>query len=37
LLRDIPTRWDSIYFMIRRLRQMRPVSQYYYLTLASTN
>jgi len=37
LLRDVPTRWDSVYFMIRRLREMRPVSQYYYLTLASTN
>jgi hypothetical protein len=26
LLRDVKTRWDSIYFMIKRLREMRPVS-----------
>jgi hypothetical protein len=26
LLRDVKTRWDSIFFMIRRLRVMRPVS-----------
>ena len=26
LLRDVKTRWDSIFFMIRRLRIMRPVS-----------
>lgn len=25
LLRDVKTRWDSIYYMIRRLRIMRPV------------
>lgn len=25
LLRDVKTRWDSIYYMIRRLRLMRPV------------
>jgi hypothetical protein len=25
LLHDIKTRWDSIYFMIKRLREMRPV------------
>jgi hypothetical protein len=25
LLRDVQTRWDSVYFMIRRIRQMRPV------------
>jgi len=36
LLRDVRTRWDSVYFMIRRLRQMRPVSLYY-LMLAATN
>jgi hypothetical protein len=27
LLRDVKTRWDSVYFMIRRLRVMRPVSR----------
>jgi hypothetical protein len=27
LLRDVKTRWDSIYFMIKRLREMRPVSR----------
>jgi hypothetical protein len=26
LLRDVKTRWDSEYFMINRLRAMRPVS-----------
>ena len=26
LLRDVKTRWDSVYFMIKRLREMRPVS-----------
>ena len=36
LLCDVRTRWDSVYFMIRRLRQMRPVSLYY-LVLATTN
>ena len=25
LLRDIKTRWDSVYYMIRRFRQCRPV------------
>jgi hypothetical protein len=25
LLRDVVTRWDSIYYMVRRLRDMRPV------------
>jgi hypothetical protein len=28
LLCDVQTRWDSVYFMIRRLRGMRPVSQH---------
>jgi hypothetical protein len=37
LLRDVRTRWDSVYFMIRRLRQMRPVSQYYYLVSIGCN
>lgn len=26
LLRDVPTRWDSTYYMINRIRAMRPVS-----------
>jgi hypothetical protein len=26
LLRDVSTRWDSVYYMINRLREMRPVS-----------
>lgn len=25
LLRDVKTRWDSVYYMIRRLRELRPV------------
>ena len=25
LLRDVVTRWDSVYYMVRRLREMRPV------------
>jgi hypothetical protein len=28
LLRDVKTRWDSIFFMISRLRIMRPVSDF---------
>jgi hypothetical protein len=26
LLRDVQTRWDSVYHMLKRLRIMRPVS-----------
>lgn len=26
LLRDVRSRWDSVFFMLRRLREMRPVS-----------
>ena len=26
LLRDVATRWDSVYYMVRRLREMHPVS-----------
>lgn len=26
LLRDVKTRWDSVYYMIRRLLELRPVS-----------
>ena len=29
LLHDVKTRWDSVYFMIRRLREMQLVSQYF--------
>jgi hypothetical protein len=29
LLRDVKTRWDSMFQMIRRLRVMRPVSHHY--------
>ena len=29
LLRDVKTRWDSIFFMISRLRVMRPVCGYF--------
>lgn len=29
LLRDVRTRWDSIFFMISRLRVMRPVSHFF--------
>ena len=29
LLRDVKTRWDSVYFMIKRLRELRPVCNYY--------
>jgi hypothetical protein len=25
LLRDVRTRWDSVFFMLNRLREMRPV------------
>jgi hypothetical protein len=27
LLRDTITRWDTVYYMVRRLREMRPVSR----------
>jgi hypothetical protein len=26
LLRSVPTRWDSVYLMLRRLRELQPVS-----------
>jgi hypothetical protein len=29
LLRDVKTRWDSVYQMVRRVREMRPVSFHY--------
>ena len=28
LLRDVSTRWDSVYYMINRLREMQPVSYF---------
>ncbi len=28
LVRDVPTRWDSVYRMLNRLREMRPVCLY---------
>jgi hypothetical protein len=33
LLRDVCTRWDSVYYMINRLREMRPVSPFHYVQL----
>lgn len=33
LLLDVRTRWDSVYQMIKRLREMRPVSFYSYKML----
>jgi hypothetical protein len=29
LLCDVKTQWDSMYFMIRRLRELHPVSDYF--------
>jgi len=37
LLRDVRTRWDSIYFMIRQCREMRQVSNLRLLTTMSTS
>jgi hypothetical protein len=28
LLRDLPTRWDSVFLMLNRLREMRPVCHF---------
>lgn len=36
LLRDVKTRWDSVYFMIKRLREMRPVSYQYFVGVGFT-
>lgn len=30
LLRDVRTRWDSVYLMLNRLREMRPVLLYFH-------
>jgi hypothetical protein len=29
LLRDVKMRWDSVYYMLRRLRELQPVCCYY--------
>lgn len=34
LLRDVSTRWDSVYYMINRLREMRPVSHFSHIRLS---
>ena len=31
LLRDMITRWDTVFYMVRRLREMRPVGQFYFM------
>jgi len=31
VLRDVRTRWDSVYLILLRLRELRPVSHSYYL------
>jgi len=33
LLRDVKTRWDSVYMMLRHLQELRPVSLSQWLTL----
>ena len=33
LLHDVRTRWDSVYFMIKRLRELRPVCHLHVLQL----
>jgi hypothetical protein len=35
-LRDVKTRWDSVYMMLRRLQELRPVSSFRQL-IVSTN
>lgn len=37
LLRDVKTRWDSVYKMLSRLRQLRPVSLSLYNQTVKTN
>jgi len=36
LLQDVKTRWDSVYFMIMRLHEMRPVSYQYFARVGFT-
>jgi len=36
LLRDVPTRWDSVFHMLHRLREMRPVCRHTSLTEHNT-
>jgi len=36
LLRDVKTRWDSVYFMIKCLHEMRPVSYQYFVGVGFT-
>jgi hypothetical protein len=37
LLRDVRTRWDSVFLMLRRLREMRPVCIYTLLNVMPAN
>jgi hypothetical protein len=37
LLRDVRTRWDSVYYMLNRLREMRPVWLRYLMEYLLTN
>jgi hypothetical protein len=30
LLHDVITRWDTVFYMVRRLREMRPVRQLHF-------
>jgi hypothetical protein len=36
LLRDVDTRWDSVYYMIKRARILRPVSLFFFLPILSS-
>jgi hypothetical protein len=37
LLRDVKTRWDSVFLMLERLRELRPVSCLFYLKKTKDN
>ena len=37
LLRDVRTRWDSVFYMLHRLHEMRPVCRYTLPNVALTN